>query len=257
MTPPPRRLPAKQTRVSAKQRRAAEASTKAVAVLRVSTATQEISGLGLAAQSEAVASFARDHGLELVDVFSDTTSGKTRPSERDGMSQAMALLASGQAGVLLAARADRLTRVTSDLYALMDLSSRQQWCIRTADDTINTCSESGQLMAKVAGLFAEQERKLISARTREALQAKKAQGKRLGAPVTTSDGTRNRIRELRLDGQSMQEISRLLNRDGVPTARGKQWTWQNIQRVCNSLRLDDEAAGTVSHRPVLERPTDR
>jgi len=78
--------------------------------------------------------------------------------------------------VLLAARADRLTRMTADLYRRMDLSARQGWCSRTADGVVDTCSESGQLMAKVAGLFAEQERRLISARTSAALQAKKAQG---------------------------------------------------------------------------------
>ncbi len=90
-----------------------------------------------------------DKGLELVGNYSDTASGKTAPADRVGMAQALADLASGRAGVLLAARADRLTRVTADLYGLMDLSAREGWCIRTADAVVDTCSESGQLMAKV------------------------------------------------------------------------------------------------------------
>ena len=249
---PDRALPPKRTRVSAKQRRTAAAASKAVAVIRVSTQAQEASGLGLEAQIEAIKRFAAVQGLELVGSYSDTSSGRTAPAERPGMAQAMAELAAGQAGVLLAARADRLTRVTSDLYGLMDLSARQDWCIRTADGVVDTCSESGQLMAKVAGLFAEQERRLISARTSAALQAKKAQGHRLGAKVTTASSTRARIRELRLAGTTMQGVAAVLNEEGITTVTGKPWTWNNVQRVCNSLQLDDQtavAAGRLSELP--------
>jgi len=251
-----RLLPQKRTRVSAKQRRTAGAASKAVAVIRVSTQAQEASGLGLAAQIEAIQAFAVDKGLELVGNYSDTASGKAAPANRPGMAQALADLAAGRAGVLLAARADRLTRVTADLYGLMDLSAREGWCIRTADGVVDTCSESGQLMAKVAGLFAEQERRLISARTSAALQAKKAQGHRLGRRVTTASGTRKRIRELRLAGTTMQGVAAILNEEGTTTVTGRPWSWQNVQRVCNSLQLDDQtalAAGRaddVPHRPT-------
>lgn len=124
----------------------------------------------------------------------------------------------------------------------MDLSAREGWCIRTADAVVDTCSESGQLMAKVAGLFAEQERRLISARTSAALQAKKAQGHRLGRQVTTASSTRGRIRELRLAGTTMQGAAALLNEEGITTVTGRRWTWHNVQRVCNSLQLDDQTA---------------
>lgn len=235
------RLPPKRTRVSAKQQRTAAAAAKAVAVIRVSTQAQEASGLGLEAQIEANEAFALANGLELVGSYSDTASGKTAPADRPGMAQALADLAAGRAGVLLATRADRLTRVTADLYGLMDQSARQGWCIRTADGVVNTCSESGQLMAQVAGLFAEQERRLISARTSAALQAKKAQGHRLGRKISVDRTGRDRVRELRLAGTTMQQIAISLNAEGITTVTGKPWTWQNVQRVCNSLQLDDQA----------------
>lgn len=246
-----RTLPAPRTRVSAKQRRAQEAATKAVAVIRVSTQAQEESGLGLSAQVDAVESFAARAGLELVATFSDTASGRTAPSDRAGMAQALVLLAAAEAGVLVAARADRLTRVTSDLYQLMDLSARQSWCIRTADGVVDTCTENGQLMARVAGLFAEQERKLISARTSAALQAKRARGERLGRPVITPLATRRRIHDLRLSGTTMQEIARILNTEGVTTVTGKPWTWQNIQRTVTSLQLDEHAERVAGNAAVL------
>lgn len=241
MTPTP--LPAKRTRISAKQRRAAVAADLAVAVLRVSTQGQADSGLGLDAQREAVEAFANAQGLRLVDVVEDTASGTLPPTQRPGMTRALQLLAAGEAGLLVAARADRLTRKTADLYALMDQSAREGWCIRTADGVVNTCSDEGRLMAQVAGLFAEQERRLISARTKGALQAKKAAGGRLGAPLRTPAETRDRIRELRLGGLTMEEVAARLNAEGVRTASGRPWTWQNVRRVTASLALDDAAPG--------------
>ncbi len=135
----------------------------------------------------------------------------------------------------------------------MDLSAREGWCIRTADGVVDTCSESGKLMAKVAGLFAEQKRRLISARTSAALQAKKAQGHRLGRKVTTAPSTRQRIRELRLAGTTMQGVAAILNEEGITTVTGKPWSWQNVQRVCNSLQLDDQTAVTAGRADDLPR----
>ena len=242
MTPTPA-LPVKRTRVSAKAKRTALAADKAVIVLRVSTTRQGDSGLGLTAQEDAARAFREAEGLEVVATFSDVASGKIALSARPGMSEALRLLAAQEAAVLVSARADRLTRVNADLYALMDISAKQGWCIRTADKTVDTCTESGRMMAAVAGLFAQQERLLISARTRAAKQVQKAQGVRLGSKaIRTPEETRQRLRSLRAEGLTMQQTAERLNADGVLTVKGRRWTWQNVQRVEGSLRLDDEAA---------------
>lgn len=236
-------LPAKRTRVSAKQKRTALAADKAVIVLRVSTARQGESGLGLAAQEGDARAFCEASGLEVVAVLSDVASGKVSPNKRPGMAEALDLLRGQQASVLVSARADRLTRVNADLYALMDVSAKQGWCIRTADKIVDTCTESGRMMAAVAGLFAQQERALISARTRAAKQVQKAQGIRLGAKtITTPEATRQRLRSLRAEGLTMQQTAEQLTAEGLLTATGRAWTWQNVQRVEASLRLDDVAA---------------
>jgi DNA invertase Pin-like site-specific DNA recombinase len=241
VTPPPA-LPAKRTRVSAKAKRTALAADKAVIVLRVSTTRQGESGLGLTAQEEHARDFCSAEGLEVVAVLSDVASGKVAPSERAGMAEALRLLAAQEAAVLVSARADRLTRVNADLYSLMDISAKQGWCIRTADKIVDTCTESGRMMAAVAGLFAQQERALISARTKAAKQVQKAQGVRLGGKIiSTPEPTRQRLRALRAEGCTMQVTAERLNTEGMLTATGKLWTWQNVQRVEASLRLDDEA----------------
>lgn len=238
----PTPLPAKRTRVSAKAKRIALAADKAVVVLRVSTRQQADSGLGLDAQRAAAAAFCADEGLNMVRVVEDAgVGGSVLPEDRPGMAEALAMLASGAVGVLVAAKADRLTRKNADLYALMDRGAREGWCIRTADRLVDTCSQSGRLMASVAGLFAEQERALIQARTTAALQSKKARGHRLGAPVRTEAGTRNRIRTLRLEGLTMAAVAERLNDEGLLTPSGRRWTWQNVRRVTASLALDDLA----------------
>lgn len=239
MTP---KLPAPRTRVSAKARKQADASKLAVAVLRVSTDKQERSGLGLEAQRQAVEEFCVREGLTLVAVYSDTASGTVAPAKRLGIASALADLDAYRAGVLVTAKADRLTRSNLDLYGLMDRSYRAGWCIRTADGLVDTCSGDGEVLAAVAGLIASQERKLIAARTSDALQAKKARGERLGAPITTPEATRQRIRSLLAAGTTMEATAATLNAAGVTTATGKAWTWQNVQRVRNSLRHDDLAS---------------
>ncbi len=240
MTP---KLPAPRTRVSAKARKRADAAQLAVAVLRVSTDKQERSALGLEAQRQAVEDFCAREGLTLVAVYSDTASGTVAPAKRPGMASALADLDAYRAGVLVTAKADRLTRSNLDLYGLMDRSYRASWCIRTADGLVDTCSGDGEVLAAVAGLIASQERKLIAARTSDALQAKKARGERLGAPIQTPEATRQRIRALLAAGTTMEGTAATLNAEGLTTATGKAWTWQNVQRVRNSLRHDDLAKG--------------
>jgi DNA invertase Pin-like site-specific DNA recombinase len=240
MTPQP--LPTRRTRVSPKARKHAEAAKLAVAVLRVSTDKQERSGLGLEAQREAVQTYCQREGLTLVAVYSDTASGTVAPTKRPGMASALGDLAELRAGVLVTAKADRLSRSNADLWALMETSSRQGWCIRTADGVVDTCSESGRLMAGVAGLFADLERKLIAARTKDATEAKRERGDRLGAAILTPEATRQRIRALLAAGSTMQATAATLNAEGIPTATGRSWTWQNVQRVRNSLAHDDHAA---------------
>ena len=236
-------LPVKRTRVSAKAKRTALAADKAVIVLRVSTVRQGESGLGLSAQEDAARAFCLAEGLEVIAVFSDVASGKIAPQARSGMAEALRLLKNRDAAALVSARADRLTRVNADLYALMDISAKEGWCIRTADRVVDTCTEQGRMMAAVAGLFAQQERALISARTKAAKEVQKRRGVRLGGKtITTPESTRQRLRNLRAEGFTMRQVAEQLNAEELFTATGREWTWQNVQRVEMSLRLDDEAA---------------
>lgn len=61
----------------------------------------------------------------------------------------------------------------------------------------NGLDAMGGLIFNVMGAFAQFERDLISDRTKQALQAKKAQGIKLGKPCTISEETKAEIRALK------------------------------------------------------------
>lgn len=82
----------------------------AVAYLRVSTAEQSDSGLGLDAQRRTIEAHARAKGVTIVDWFTDAgVSGGTAPSKRPAMRGALAALADRKAETLLAAKLDRIS----------------------------------------------------------------------------------------------------------------------------------------------------
>ena len=91
---------------------------RAIGYLRVSTEEQANSGLGLEAQEKRVRQYAELYELELVDVIVDAgASGKTL--ERAGLARALEVLDRGDAGALLVAKLDRLTRSVLDLGVLL------------------------------------------------------------------------------------------------------------------------------------------
>lgn len=65
----------------------------------------------------------------------------------------------------------------------------------------------GGLIFNIMGAFAQFERDLTSDRTKQALQAKKAQGIKLGAPPKYDEEVWERIKELRASGLSCQRIA--------------------------------------------------
>jgi|SRR6185437_10863336 len=205
----------------------------AVAYLRVSTHEQVESGAGLAAQRAAIAAYAERSGLRISRwCIDEGVSGGTAPDKRPALREALDALSSCVAGVLVVAKVDRLARSASDLLALRDRSGREGWSISSADGSIDLATPHGRAMATVMGAFAELERDLIRARTREALAEKRAAGVVLGRPRVLDDALVDRIIALRADGLSMRKVAALLDAEGVPTARGGgKWQVSSIQAV--------------------------
>ncbi len=141
-----------------------------VAYLRVSTQKQGRSGLGLEAQREAVARFVAGSDGQVVGEFLEVETGKH--SDRPQLAAAMATCRATRA-ILLVAKLDRLSRNVAFLSGIMESKVDFVCC-----DNPHATPFTLHILAAVA----EHERVMISTRTKAALAAAKARGKRLGNP---------------------------------------------------------------------------
>ncbi len=215
---------------------------QAVAYLRVSTDEQARSGLGVEAQRAAIAAELDRRGWTLAaEIVDDGVSGSTL--DRPGIAEALAMLTDGAADVLVVAKLDRLSRSLVDFAAVMERGRREGWSLVTLDLGVDTTTPSGELLAGVMATFAQYERRLIAARTADALAAKRAQGARLGRPVGLPAAVRERIAAARAGGATLRSIADALNADRVPTAQGgARWHASTVAAVLRSLDHDAAAA---------------
>jgi DNA invertase Pin-like site-specific DNA recombinase len=93
------------------------------------------------------------------------------------------------------------------------------------------------------GAVSEWERGVIGERTKAALSAKRAQGFRLGRPVTLPNDVRQRIATERAEPRTLAAIAAGLNEDRVPTAQGgAKWYPATVRAVLASVDHDRLAA---------------
>ena len=204
----------------------------AVGYVRVSTAEQATSGLGLDAQCNAIGRECERRSWVLARTFEDAgISGKSmlRPALQD----ALDVLEAGEASILVVAKLDRLTRSLGDLCVLMDRAIEQGWAIVASNLSMDMTTPMGRAMAQVAGVFAELERELIAQRTRDALAVKRAQGVTLGRPSRLDPAVRDRILTLRGNGLTFSQVARALEKAGVTTPLGApRWNPGSLARIC-------------------------
>jgi DNA invertase Pin-like site-specific DNA recombinase len=135
---------------------------------RVSTDRQGESGLGLDAQRKLVADYLNGGSWTLSAEFTEVESGKR--SDRPQLAAALAM-AKRLRAKLIVAKLDRLSRNVSFISALMDSGVE----FIAADMPF-----ANKMTLQVLAVFAEHERDVISARTKQALAAAKERGVQLG-----------------------------------------------------------------------------
>ena len=227
-----------------------------ISYLRVSTARQGVSGLGLEAQRKAVTDFLNGGRWELIAEVVEVESGKKadRPQLQEAIAKCRAYGAK-----LVVAKMDRLAR---DAHFLLGLQ-------RAGIDFVAAdMPEANRLTVGIMALVAEQEREQISRRTKEALAAAKARGTQLGAyrdgsfvgrKGTPEDAQKAReahqakaqtiaaekahvLHEIDPEGSmSLRELARQLNQRGVPTSSGRGlWQAVSVKRLKEHLRTSQD-----------------
>jgi DNA invertase Pin-like site-specific DNA recombinase len=212
---------------------------KLIAYYRVSTQKQGRSGLGLDAQRAAVAAFAKAEGLEVIREYTEIETGKGADALDRRPQLAAALKAARKAGAsICVAKLDRLFRNVAFISGLM----AQKVPFVVAELGVQAPS----FMLHIFAALAEEERRLISERTRAGLQAARRRGVKLGNPTLGRENKRaamERANELRpilksLEGQSARSIAAELNRRKIATPRGLKWSAMTVIRVQRRLGID-------------------
>jgi DNA invertase Pin-like site-specific DNA recombinase len=208
--------------------------TAFIAYLRVSTARQGESGLGLDGQRAAVEAFARQHGGLIVASYVEVESG--RKSNRPELAKALAAARKAKA-TLLIAKLDRLARNVAFIANLMD-----------AGVDFVACDQpfASRLTLHILAAVAEDEARRISERTKAALKVAKARGIKLGSPIAAETAAKARaarssyatkanattravIVDIQRAGVStLTAIAQELEVRGVRTPSGCS-TWQPVQ----------------------------
>ena len=208
-----------------------ESACKYIAYFRVSTERQGVSGLGLEAQQTSVNQYVARTGGELLAEYVEVESG--RKSDRPQLTAAISK-AKKLGAVLLIAKLDRLARRVHFISGLMETGVQ----FRAAD-----MPNADRFMLHVYAAMAEEEARRISERTRNALQAAKARGVKLGTTCRPlADANRNNalqhareagpvIAALKEQGLSIRSIAARLNSDKVPASSGGEWHPTAVQRV--------------------------
>lgn len=227
---------------------------KAIGYRRVSTESQAASGLGLDGQQVAIELAASRLGLSLSATFTDAgLSGGLALEQRPGLLEALAAL--GRGDVLLVARRDRLGRDVLNVALIQKLVERKNGrIISAAGEGSDDEGPTSVLMRTIIDAFGQYERAIIRARTKSALDAKRARGERTGnvpfgfraegQMLEPHDGEQRvlaRISELRAAGATLRSIADALNADGCRTRTGGAWQYQYVAR-----RVQDwELAGSL------------
>lgn len=215
----------------------ATATTQAIGYVRVSTAEQANSGLGLAAQRKAIRAECAHRGWDLIDVVADEgETGKTLA--RHGLTAALERIATGEASVLVAAKLDRLSRSVVDFGMLLEWFLAADAAVVAIDLGVDTSTPGGRLVANVFASVAEWEADTIAARTKDGLAALRSKGRPISRPAVADDPKlRDRIAKLRSRGWTYQAIADALNADGVPTPRGGvEWRVSSVQAAAGYVR---------------------
>jgi DNA invertase Pin-like site-specific DNA recombinase len=141
---------------------------KFVSYLRVATDRQGQSGLGLEAQRAAVRDWLDGGRWTLIEEFVEVESGAK--NGRPKLDAALAM-ARAHGATLVIAKLDRLSR---DAHFLLGLQKAGVKFVAV------DMPEANEMVVGIMAVVAQAERKMISARTKAALAAAKAKGKKLG-----------------------------------------------------------------------------
>lgn len=208
--------------------------TRYVAYFRVSTEKQGKSGLGLAAQHSLIERFLSE-GDEVVAEYVEVQSGKN--DERVELWKAINHAKKHDAKLLIA-KLDRFSRKVSFIASIME---------QGIGLVVAEMPHATDFQLHIFAALAQEERRLISERTRSALAEVKKRGVVLGkngkvlaeqnrkAANERAELLRPIIMPMVEQGLSLSEMARRLNEMGILTATGSSFHPEQVRLICKRL----------------------
>jgi DNA invertase Pin-like site-specific DNA recombinase len=207
-----------------------------ISYIRVSTGKQGKSGLGLEAQREAIRRFAEANGHLVSQEFREVETGKGADALDRRPQLAAALKAAKKAKCsVLVAKLDRLSRDVHFISGLM--VHKVPFIVAELGPNVDPFT------LHIYAALAQQERKMISDRTRAGLAAAKARGQVLGnaaqakvnqaAAAARAESLRGVFEEL--NGMTTRAVAAELDRRGIASPAGTKWNAMTVLRMRRRL----------------------
>ncbi len=236
-------------------------------------------GLGVERQRDDCAALATGKGWEVTRTFTDNDcsaySGKPRP----GYLAMMRAIVDNHVDVVLAWHPDRLHRSPVELESFIDTVEAHGVRVETVQaGRYDLGTPSGRFMARTLGNGARYESEHKSERVRRALEQNASKGTRHGRRAygwqpsyDTESGQRRdvidpaeaavvrRIADAIIAGESLRNVTKALNDDGIPSPTGKAWAKGMVRHLVlrernAGLRVHHgEVIGDGAWEPILAR----
>lgn len=218
----------------------------AIGYVRCSTSEQHLSP---DAQRAAILAWADREGISVIAWHTDSgVSGGSDIADRPALVAALGELRAAGAGVLAIARRDRLAR---DVAIAATVERAVKACgakVLSADGTANGDSHADAFMRTLLDAASAYERSLIRARTKAALQAKRAKGERAGeCPYGFTAGPDGRliphegeqktialVKRYRVAGMPLRTIVKELHAAGLLSRAGKPYALTQVANMAKA-----------------------
>lgn len=216
----------------------------AIIYCRVSSKEQGDSRNGLEAQRSDCVAFAAANGFDVVEVVEEVVSGGYGMELRPVLKMAVEKC-NKMGATLLVSRLCRLSRHALFIFKLME--TKLKFCVAALG--VNT----NEFTLHIHAVVAEQERKLIGQRTKEALAQLKLKGVVLGNRSSLKEAAQRgrdtnvlmadkfaehmkpTVQRMLNAGMSYRAIAREFNAQGNKTVRGGEWSAATISNIVKRL----------------------
>ncbi len=232
----------------------------------------QATGTTLEVQREACEFYLRSQGWQVREDLIYVDDGYSGGSlDRPGIKKLRQRVKRGDVDCVVVLKIDRLSRNIVDAVELVLREWKELCHLKSAREPIDTQTDLGRMIFGILAMFADYERAQIRDRTQGGKEKKIKSGEQMHATPAyglmlhpTEKGRwiehpehANQVRRMfqwAHEGHSANQICRMLNAEGIPSPRGKQWSVRAVLWVLKNRAYIGEAVyGRTSLKPLDDR----